>query len=67
MLDIAHESLVRLWERAQQWSEEEQVSAHLYLRLASTAALYQEGQAGLYLDPDLELALEWRARIAATS
>jgi hypothetical protein len=27
VLDIAHESLVRLWERAQQWSEEEQASA----------------------------------------
>ena len=59
VVDIAHETLVRLWERAQTWIEEEEQSARLYLRLASTAALYQEGRAGLYQDPDLELALEW--------
>jgi len=67
VLDLAHESLVRLWERAQGWSEEEQASAHLYLRLASTAALYQEGQAGLYQDPDLELAIAWRTRSQPTA
>jgi WD40 repeat protein/energy-coupling factor transporter ATP-binding protein EcfA2 len=67
ILDIAHESLVRLWRRAQEWNEEEQASSVLYLRLASTAALYQEGRAGLYQDPDLELALEWRARSRPTA
>ena len=60
VLDISHESLLRLWRRARTWMDEETQSAHLYTRLASTAALYQEGRAGLYLDPDLELALEWR-------
>ena len=67
VLDIAHESLVRLWNRAQQWSGEEQASSHLYQRLASTAALYQEGRAGLYQDPDLELALDWRERSRPTA
>jgi hypothetical protein len=67
ILDISHESLVRLWQRAQEWSAEEQTSSLLYLRLASTAALYQEGRAGLYQDPDLELALEWRARTRPTA
>ena len=67
VLNIAHESLVRLWNRAQQWSGEEQASSHLYQRLASTAALYQEGRAGLYQDPDLELALDWRERSRPTA
>ena len=67
VLDVAHESLVRLWNRAQQWSGEEQASSHLYQRLASTAALYQEGRAGLYQDPDLELALDWRERSRPTA
>jgi len=67
MLDIAHESLVRLWDRAKQWSQQEQESSHLYQRLAGTAALYQEGRAGLYQDPDLGLALEWRERNRPTA
>jgi hypothetical protein len=32
----------------------------MYQRVASTSALYADGKAGLWRDPDLQLALEWR-------
>lgn len=66
VLDISHESLMRAWERLIRWVEEETESAQLYLRLAATAALYQEGKAGLWRDPELELALKWREQSKPT-
>jgi energy-coupling factor transporter ATP-binding protein EcfA2 len=67
ILDLVHESLMRVWQRLQTWLEEEGASAVLYLRLANTAALYQEGRAGLYKGPDLELALNWQTQYQPTS
>lgn len=60
LIDISHESLIRGWERLRQWVNEEARSAQIYRRLAETAALHQEGRAGLWHDPDLALALNWR-------
>jgi GAF domain-containing protein len=40
--------------------EKEAQSSRIYQRLAETATLFQEGKAGLWRDPDLQLALEWR-------
>ena len=62
VLDISHESLIRLWQRLRMWVDEEAHSAQVYRRLAETAALHAVGQAGLWRDPDLYLALAWRAR-----
>lgn len=60
VIDISHESLMRVWERLIGWVEEEVESADLYLRLANTAALYQEGKTGLWRDPELLMAINWR-------
>jgi WD40 repeat protein len=60
LIDISHESLIRNWERLKTWVEEEARSARIYRRLAETAVLYQRGEAGLWRDPDLQLALDWR-------
>jgi energy-coupling factor transporter ATP-binding protein EcfA2 len=60
VIDISHESLMRVWERLQAWVEEEASSARMYRRLAETAALHEAGQANLWRDPDLQLALDWR-------
>ena len=60
LIDISHESLIRGWERLRKWVNEEARSAQIYRRLAETAALHQEGRAGLWHDPDLALALNWR-------
>lgn len=62
MIDISHESLMRMWQRLIRWSHEEAVSAQTYRRLAATAELFEQNQAGLWRDPDLQLALQWRHR-----
>ncbi len=62
VIDISHESLMRVWKRLINWVDDEINSANLYLRLASAAALYQEGKVSLWTDPELELAIRWRER-----
>jgi WD40 repeat protein/energy-coupling factor transporter ATP-binding protein EcfA2 len=60
ILDISHESLMRVWERMAGWVEEEARSARLYLGVAEAAARHGEGVAALWRDPELQLALTWR-------
>jgi len=60
IIDISHESLMRVWRGLRNWVDEEAQSAKIYRRLADTATLYKEGKAGLYRDPDLQIALSWR-------
>jgi WD40 repeat protein/energy-coupling factor transporter ATP-binding protein EcfA2 len=61
VIDISHESLIRCWGRLNEWVEEESRSARIYLRLAETAALYRRDAAELLRDPELHIALDWRA------
>src|SRR6516165_9397366 len=60
IIDISHESLKRVWTRLRQWVEEETQAAGIYHRLSESAALHQQGHAGLYRDPELGIALAWR-------
>lgn len=62
LIDISHESLIRIWDRLKVWVEEEAQSARIYRRLADTATLHERGEAGLWRAPDLQIALAWRAR-----
>lgn len=59
LIDLSHESLMRLWKRFRLLIEEEQQSVKLYRRLAHSAKMYQEGKAELWRDPDLMLAKTW--------
>jgi WD40 repeat protein len=59
VIDIAHESIMRLWERLSRWVSEETNSAQTYLRLSKSAELYQEGKGGLLVNPDLQFAMQW--------
>jgi WD40 repeat protein/energy-coupling factor transporter ATP-binding protein EcfA2 len=59
VIDISHESIMRVWVRLREWVEEETKSAELYLRLSNSAELYQQGKTGLWTNPELELALKW--------
>lgn len=59
-IDISHESIMRVWTRLRIWVEEESQSAQLYLRLSKSAELYQEGRTGLWVNPELQLALQWK-------
>ena len=60
VIDLSHESLMRVWERLRAWVEDEAQSARIYRRLAETARLWRDGRAGLYHDPDLQIAQSWR-------
>ena len=60
VIDISHESLMRVWASLGRWVDDEGQSARIYLRLAETAQLHADGSAGLYHDPDLQIALSWR-------
>ncbi|MFD1256656.1 hypothetical protein ACFQ3S_07590 [Mucilaginibacter terrae] len=60
VIDIAHESLMRVWIRLKDWVYAEEKSAELYMRLSKSADMYQQGKAGLWVDPDLALAIKWQ-------
>ena len=60
VIDISHESLMRVWQRLSTWADEEALSAQTYRRLAETAELHAKGQASLWRDTDLQVALDWR-------
>jgi energy-coupling factor transporter ATP-binding protein EcfA2 len=55
VLDISHESLMRIWTRLDAWVREEAESARIYKRLAEDAAR----GAALWRDPDLAVGLAW--------
>jgi hypothetical protein len=59
ILDLSHESLMRCWTRLIAWAEEERASAAFYVRLSRAAAWCAEGSAGLWRNPELELAQHW--------
>ncbi len=60
IIDISHESFMRIWDRLMDWVREEGKSAELYQRLAKAATLHNEGEAALLRDPELMLALKWK-------
>ncbi len=62
MVDISHESLMRIWVRLKNWVDDEADAVQMYTRLAEAAAMYQVGKAGLWRPPDLQLALNWQAK-----
>lgn len=62
MVDISHESLMRIWVRLKNWVDDEAEAVQMYLRLAEAAAMYQVGKAGLWRPPDLQLALNWQVK-----
>jgi tetratricopeptide (TPR) repeat protein len=60
IVDLSHESLMRCWSRLIGWAEEERQSATFYVRLSQAAAWFEAGSAGLWRNPELELAQQWR-------
>lgn len=60
IVDISHESLMRIWTRLIQWVDEEARAAQVYLRISRAAQRFQEGKVGLLRDPELQLDLNWR-------
>src|SRR5690606_189225 len=66
MIDISHESLMRIWTRLKSWVEDESEAATIYVRLSEAAGMYQVGKAGLWRPPDLQLALNWQKKYNPT-
>lgn len=64
VIDISHESLMRVWERLKTWGEEEARSAQMYRRLRDWALRWDKGDADLWRGPDLASAIAWREREA---
>lgn len=62
MIELSHESLMRIWNRLSTWVEEEYESAQMYKRLAEASAMYQIGKTSLWRPPDLQLALNWQKK-----
>jgi len=61
IIDISHESLIRCWDRLRGWAQDEADAAEGYRRLAQAARLHAQDKQGLWRDPELQLALHWRA------
>jgi WD40 repeat protein/energy-coupling factor transporter ATP-binding protein EcfA2 len=62
LIELSHESLMRIWNRLGTWVEDEFESASMYRRLSEAAAMYQIGKTGLWRPPDLQLALNWQKK-----
>ena len=62
MIDISHESIMRIWVRLKNWVDEESEAVGMYLRLSEAAAMHQVGKGGLWRPPDLQLALNWQLK-----
>jgi WD40 repeat protein len=60
IIDISHESLMRIWDKLRLWVDEEAASAQMYERLIELAGLYQTGRTGLMRSPDLQTAINWK-------
>jgi tetratricopeptide (TPR) repeat protein len=67
IIDVSHESLMRCWDRLIRWAEEERAAAAFYVRLSQAAVWHGEGTAGLWRDPELELALRWKQETRPTA
>jgi hypothetical protein len=61
IIDISHESIMRVWQRLINWLEEEEESAQVYLHLCEAVNLYEAGKGGLWRDPELQIAIKWKA------
>jgi len=62
VIEISHESLIRLWTRLHEWAEDEAESATLYGRLVDAAVRHAGGGAALWRDPELQFAIDWKER-----
>ena len=62
IIDISHESFMRIWKKLIKWNEEEQDSMRTYRRLSDRAMLHKEGKSSLLDETYLRFALIWRKR-----
>ena len=61
-VEISHECLVRLWDKLQDWIEEEAASIKMYKFLAESSEIFQATRTGLLNQPELQQALNWQKK-----
>lgn len=62
IIDISHESIMRIWNRLKNWVNDEADAVAMYKRLAEAADMFQQGKTSLWRPPDLQLALNWQEK-----
>jgi energy-coupling factor transporter ATP-binding protein EcfA2 len=67
IIDISHESLMRVWTRLVEWTKDEAQSGERYKRLAESTNLWKAGERGLLKDPELGTLLKWKATNSPTA
>lgn len=60
VVDLSHESIMRLWGRLKEWIEDEAVSVRMYRKLSEASAMYQQGRTTLLQGSELQVAINWR-------
>ena len=60
VLDVTHEALIRQWQRLHDVTADEAGRGEIYQRLQAAARRGEKGEGALWVDPDLEYALQWR-------
>ncbi len=69
LIDISHESLIRQWNKLDEWVDEESETAKFYKRLAEASRQYNlpVKEKDLLTGSELDLALEWRNKYEPTA
>jgi energy-coupling factor transporter ATP-binding protein EcfA2 len=62
IVDISHESLMRLWDKLADWVEEEAEDAKNYAILHTKRKFFDEGKEGILMDRQLAILLDWYGR-----
>jgi hypothetical protein len=63
VLDISHESLIRVWTKLRDWLKDEARAAREYRDFAAAADRYAGGKGELLSGADLKEAVAWRDRV----
>lgn len=59
IIDISHESLMRVWDRCIDWVDQELENKHKYLVLCERTLEHNQGKIGYLEPPELEILWEW--------
>ena len=62
LLDLSHESLMRIWDKLKVWVDEEAQSVQTYRRLAESAARHVRGEAASLREPELTIYGNWHQK-----
>ncbi len=64
VVDLSHESLMRVWTKLADWARQESEDGEMYLRLHSDAVRYATGEKALWNMPELGVAQNWMERVS---